>query len=142
RCEGRIEMTADKGEQAGFAAAARPRHRDDLAWPYGEAEIGNQHLIADAQADMLQHQAHAGSLSPARSRCSRAGTAMAAAKTSSGSSAWAIAKTPRMRRSLPADSVTASVVSVAIRPAPANSVGRYCPTLTAKPMANANSSGR
>jgi len=42
---------------------------------------------------------------------------------------------PMIRRSAPPASVTASVVSVAMRPAPAKTVGRYCPTLTAKPTA-------
>ena len=46
------------------------------------------------------------------------------------------------RRSPPEASVTASVVSVATRPAPANSVARYWPTLTANPTATAISSGR
>ena len=45
------------------------------------------------------------------------------------------------RRSALADKVTASVVSVATRPLPANSVGRYKPTLTAKATAQAISVG-
>ena len=52
----------------------------------------------------------------------------------------------RMRAEDPAigarDSVTASVVSVATRPAPAAIVGRYCATLTATPTAIAVSTGR
>ena len=43
-------------------------------------------------------------------------------------------------RCAPDASVTASVVTVAKRPAPTKSVGRYCATLTAKPTASAEAS--
>lgn len=39
-------------------------------------------------------------------------------------------------------SATVSVVSVAKRPAPSQSVGMYCAMLTEKPVANASSAGR
>ena len=59
-----------------------------------------------------------------------------------GSAACGIAQMPITRRSPPVDNVTASVVSVAMWPLPANNVGRYCPTLTAKATAQAINVGR
>ena len=67
---------------------------------------------------------------------------MAAANAAVGSSACMVAYAPITRRSAPDASVTASVVSVATSPLPANTVGRYWPTLTAKATAHATSSGR
>ena len=77
-----------------------------------------------------------------RLRNSQAGRAIAAANTKSGSSACKSANTPAIRRSPPPAWATASVVKVAKRPAPANTVGRYCVTDTAKPIAAANRIGR
>ena len=77
-----------------------------------------------------------------RRRNSQRGVAAASQYTASGNAACSSAQVPMTRRSAPPASVTASVVSVATRPAPANSVGRYWPTLTAKATAQDSSSGR
>ncbi len=65
----------------------------------------------------------------------------APAKAAIGNRASRNAWTPIARRSPPVESVTASVASVANRPAPAKSVGRYCATLTENPTARAKSTG-
>ena len=58
-----------------------------------------------------------------------------------GSSSCTKANTPIIRRFPPEARATASVVTVGHRPAPINTVGRYCPTDTAKPTALATSAG-
>ena len=68
-------------------------------------------------------------------------TQWAAAKPNAGNSACKNAKAADSERWPPEAKVTASVVSVAWRPAPMNCVDKYCATLTAKPIANADASG-
>ena len=106
----------------------------------GEFKRRYQSLRAERNADAAKDQSHVRAAHHRRAK-RHAVMPTAATYTSSGNSACSSAYVPMTRRSAPPASVTASVVRVAMRPLPANTVGRYCPTLTAKPIAQAINTG-
>jgi hypothetical protein len=130
--EGRVEGAAKIGEQARLAASGGTHQGGDLPRRDREVEGSEQQLAAEPEPDAGEDQAStvgAGHRpghrpSPRRPPRTTAGRSMAKAKPASGSAAWRNPKTPARRRSPPVPSATASVVSVAKRPAPANTVGR------------------
>src|SRR5262245_55449245 len=136
----RIEGPADEGQQAGLAAAAGTHQRDDLARLHAKRQRPQEQPPGQRQPEIREFERADHELR--FRRCPAGANKPTAAKASSGSRACKRAATAIRRRSAVAERATASVVRVGQRPPPAKSVGRYCATLTAKPMAAAVATGR